>query len=208
MKKTLPVILSICALVLVVGVAPASAQTRTATVDLKRLFDNYWKTKQADAALKARGADLEKEFKAMADEYKAGKEAYTALSTAASDPAISDSERERKKQEAEDTFRNLKTQEEAIGKFKAQADATITEQRRRMRDNLLGNIRQTISSEARRASYTMVIDITAESINGAPVVLYSTGDNDITDAVLSQLNASAPPEALSEGSSSNTATDK
>jgi len=34
----------------------------------------------------------------------------------------------------------------------------------------------------------------AESANNTPVVLYSNNENDITEAVLSQLNAGAPAE--------------
>ena len=207
MKKSFPVILSICALILLVGAMPAQAQVRIATADLKKLFDNYWKTKQADAALKARGADLEKEFKSMVDEYNTTKQAYKTLSADSTDPAISDSQRERKKQEAEEKLRSIKDQEEAITKFKAQADATVAEQKRRMQGNILGEVRKAINGQAKVGGYTMVLDTAAESIYGAPVVLFSTGTTDITDDVLSQLNASAPPEALG-GGASNTATNK
>ena len=208
MKKTFLVILSACALILLAGVTPASAQGKTATLDLKKVFDNYWKTRQADAALKARGADLEKEFKAMVDEYNKAKDDYKTIGAAATDPAISESERERKKQDAEDKLRDIKAQEEVIAKFKAQADATIAEQKRRMRDNILEKIRQTVNGKAKVAGYAMVIDVAAESINGTPVVLYTTGDSDITEEVLSQLNASAPPEAMTGVDSSVTSTNK
>jgi Skp family chaperone for outer membrane proteins len=208
MKKTLPVILSICALILVVGASPAAAQGRIATVDLKKLFDGYWKTKQADAALKERGADLEKEFKAMMEDYNKGKEDYKSLTAASSDPAMSDAERDKKKKEAEDKLRSLKEQEEAMAKFQNQARTTIDEQRRRMRDNILGEVRKALDGKAKLAGYSMVIDVAAETINNTPVVLYNTGDNDITDSVLSQLNASAPPEAQNTGTSSGTSTNK
>ena len=207
MKKSILVILAIVAL-LALSASPASAQSRIATVDLKKLFDNYWKKKQAEAALIDRGADLEKEFKAMMEDYTKGKEAYKTLTAAATDPATSESERDRKKQEAEDKLSSLKAQEEAMTKFQNQARATIDEQRRRTRDNILGEIRKVVDGRAKLAGYSMVIDVAAETINNTPVILYSTGENDITDAVLSQLNSSAPPEALDSGTSSNTNTSK
>ncbi|HWY76732.1 MAG TPA: hypothetical protein VN281_14010, partial [Verrucomicrobiae bacterium] len=43
---------------------PAAAQPRIATIDLKKVFDNYYKRVQADAAIKEREADLDKEFQA------------------------------------------------------------------------------------------------------------------------------------------------
>ena len=61
--------------------SPVWAQNRIATVDLRKIFDNYWKTKQADAALKDRGADLEKDHKTMLDDWKKAKDDYQTLLT-------------------------------------------------------------------------------------------------------------------------------
>ena len=38
----------------------AVAQNRMATVDLRKVFDGYWKKKQAEVALKERQTDMEK----------------------------------------------------------------------------------------------------------------------------------------------------
>ena len=62
------------ALLLVAGsVATASAAEaqKIATIDLRKTFDSYWRTKQADANLKDQAADLEKERKAMVDQIAA-----------------------------------------------------------------------------------------------------------------------------------------
>ena len=42
------------------------------------------------------------------------------------------------------------------------------------------------------------MDISAEGPAGAPIFLYSNNENDITDAVLQELNATAPAD-LSKG---------
>lgn len=196
MKNSVKLILATFVLALVLGATTASAQARIATVDLKKLFDNYWKTKQADAALKERGAELEKEFKGMMEEYTKIKDEYKTLAAAASDQAMSDSEREKKKKQAEEKLIGIKDQEEALQKFQAQARSTVDEQRRRMRDNILGEVRKAVDGKAKVAGYTLVIDVAAETINNTPVVLFSNGENDITDAVLAQINANAPPETV------------
>jgi len=194
MTKLIKLVLIACLLTLVLAASSASAQGRIGTVDLKRLFDNYWKTKQADAALKDRAADLEKEFKAMMEDYNKGKEDYKTLAAASSDLVMSETERERKKTEAEDKLRSLKEQEETIAKFQNQARTTLDEQRRRMRDNILGEVRKAVDGKAKTANYSLVVDVAAETVNNTPVILYTNGENDITESVLSQLNASAPPE--------------
>lgn len=208
MKKSLLFILSVALLVLVLTPAPVMAQSRIATVDLKKLFDSYYKTKQADAQLKAHGADLEKEFKAMMDDYNKDKDEYKTLTTAATDPAISEGERDKKKRAAEEKLASLKQQEDAMTKFQNQARTTIDEQRRRMRDNLLAEIRKVVDGKAKVGGFNLVIDTAAETVNGTPVALYSSGENDLTDAVLSQLNLNAPAEAQDTATSTNTTTNK
>jgi Skp family chaperone for outer membrane proteins len=129
------------------------------------------------------------------EDYNKGKEDYKALEAASSDLVMSETERERKKTEAEDKLRSLKEQEETIAKFQNQARTTLDEQRRRMRDNILGEVRKAVDGKAKTANYSLVVDVAAETVNNTPVILYTNGENDITESVLSQLNASAPPEA-------------
>ena len=184
--------------ILLIGLTSGSAwgQGRIGTVDLRKVFDGYWKTKQADASLKDRATELEKEYKTMEDDWKKAKEEYQTLLTEANNSNLSVEERDKRKKSAEDKFKQIREAEEAIGQFQRQARTTIDEQRKRMRDSLLEEIRGIVSGRAKTAGYTLVLDTAAESISGAPVVLFSNNENDITDMVLSQLNAGAPADAL------------
>lgn len=182
--------------VLLLGVlnGTAWAQTRVATVDLRKLFDGYWKTKQADAALKDRAADLDKEYKGLRDDHKKLTEQYQKTLADANDQAVSSEERDKRKKTAEAKLKDIKDAEETIGQFERQARTTLDEQRRRMRDNVLGEIRTTINAKAKSGGYGLVVDTAAESPNATPIFVYSSGDNDLTQAVLEQLNAGAPVE--------------
>jgi len=172
--------------------SPAWAQNRIATVDLRKIFDNYWKTKQADAALKDRGADLEKDYKIMLDDLKKAKDEYQTLLTDANNQTLSVEEREKRKKAAEDKFKQIKESEDTIAQYNRQARANIDEQKKRMRDRIVEEIRTTVNGKAKAAGYALVLDTTAENANNTPTVLYSNNENDMTDAVLAQLNAGAP----------------
>ena len=174
--------------------APAFGQARIATVDMRRLFDGYWKTKQADVSLKDRAADMEKEHKNMLEDWKKAKEDYQTLLSGANDQAVSVEEREKRKKSAEDKFKFIKETEDSITQYERQARSTLDEQRRRMRDNILVEIRNVLNAKAKATGYGLVIDIAAESVNNTPVVLYNNNDNDVTDAILTQLNSTAPAE--------------
>jgi outer membrane protein len=173
----------------------AWGQSRIATIDLRKLFDNYWKTKQADAALKDRAADIEKEHKTMLDEWKKAKDEYQSLLGEANNQTLSLEERERRKKSAEDKFKQIKDSEDAITQYERSAKTTLDEQKKRMRDSILDEIRTTITGKAKAGGYMLVFDTAAETINNTPVVMYSNNENDLTEAVLSQLNAGAPADA-------------
>jgi outer membrane protein len=97
MKKTI-LILAAC-MAMAVSVEAAEGQ-KIATVDLRKVFDNYWRTKQADASLKEQAADLEKESKMMMDQFRKGEGNYKKLLDGANDQALSAAEREKRKKEA------------------------------------------------------------------------------------------------------------
>ncbi len=50
--------------------AQQAEKFRIATVDLRRVFDNYWKKIEAEKRLKEQVADIQKELRNMMDELK------------------------------------------------------------------------------------------------------------------------------------------
>jgi len=174
--------------------AAGAQQLRVATVDLRKVFDNYWKTKQADSSLKDRAADMEKEHKTMLTDYNKAKEEYQKLLAGANDLAVSVEEREKRKKSAEDKLKQLKDNEDTIMQYERQAKTTLDEQRRRMRDNIIKEIREVLTAKAKTAGFSLVFDSAADSLNSTPILLYSTAESDLTDSVLAQLNAAAPAE--------------
>ena len=176
--------------------APLQAQTKIGTVDLKKLFEGYWKTKQADMNLKDRATEFDKKKKEMVDEYQKIGEEYGKLIASANDQAVAVAERDKRKQTAEKKVLEMKEIEQNVRQFDTSARSTLGEQQRRLRDNVLKDIREAINLEVKAGGYTMVLDTVAESVNGTPIVLYTNGQGDLTDKILAALNATAPPEVL------------
>src|SRR5688572_7848602 len=171
---------------------PAAGQGKIAIVDLRKVFDDYYKTKAADAQLKDQAADLAKESKAYMDQYQKTSEDYKKLLDEANNQAVSSDEREKRKKAAEGKLVEIKELETTIRQFENTARTTLEEKKRQMRDKILAAIRDIINAKAKAAGYSMVIDVAAESVNQTPVVIYNNGDNDLTAAILQELNASAP----------------
>jgi outer membrane protein len=198
MKNGLSRLLIAALLVFLPGVS-ALAQTKIATVDLVKLFDNYWKTKQADGALKDLEADLKKELNALRDSHKKLTEDYQKLLADANDQAVSNEERDRRKKTAESKLREIKESDETIKGYVTQADERLRLQSRRMRDKIFEEIRGAVNAKAKAGNYTLVVDTAAETPRGTPVFVYTSGENDLTAGLLEQLNATAPVEVPKPG---------
>ncbi|HLX95183.1 MAG TPA: OmpH family outer membrane protein [Verrucomicrobiae bacterium] len=170
----------------------ALAQQKIATVDMRKLFDGYWKTKQAETALNDRKAELDKEDRGFLDNLQKDRDDYQKLLDSANDQAISADERDKRKQAAADKYTEMQNSQAAVVQFERQAQATLASQTQRMRTDIIQEITTVVTSKAKAAGYTMVMDLAAQSLNQTPVLMYNDGQNDLTAAVLAQLNAGAP----------------
>jgi outer membrane protein len=172
---------------LVATVVSASADTKLATVDLKKLFNGYYKTKLAQASIETRKTELKKEIKDMADGLDKAQTDYKQLLDEANDQAISATERSKRKQASADKAKEINASRAAIEQFQRQADAQLADQSQRMSANLVGEIQKAVASKAKAGGYSMVLNS-----GSVETVIFANNDNDITAAVLAQLNAGAP----------------
>ncbi len=177
----------------------ALAQTKIGTVDLQKLFDNYWKTKQAQAAIQDRVAQITKDDKSMTDDLTKANEEYQQLLQQVSDPAISPDERDRRSQAAKDKLKQLNDRKTALDQYEREAQATLNDQRQRMSEKIRAEIQTAINAAAKAGSYAVVLNTAADGINigtttiNVPsAVLYNASQIDLTADVLKQLNAGAP----------------
>ena len=168
--------------------ATAHAQTRYATVDLQKIFQNFYVTKQALASLKDRATELDKTRKEMVDSYQKTQDEYKKLLADANDQAVTSEERDKRKAAAAEKLKDLQGIENNVNSFDKQAQTTLDEQKRRLTDNIFTQIRKAVSDRARKDGYSLVLDTTT------PIVVYSNGENDLTDLVLKELNVTAPLE--------------
>lgn len=178
--------------------APARADVKIAVVDLKRVFESYWRRDQAEKQLKERAGDFDKMRAQLMEDYKKSNEELKKLVDAAGDQAVSSSERDKRKGEAEKKTVEIRDQENSIRNFDNSSRQTLQEQQNRLRESVLKDIRAVVDEKAKTGGYQLVMDVASQSANFTPIVLYTTltgTDVDITDAVLKDLNANAPKDA-------------
>ncbi len=176
----------VLAALLLTGAAHADA--KIAIIDLQRVFTNYYKTIQANTQIEEQKSEIKKRTQEMADDY-----------AKANDQAVSTDEREKRKNAAEKKYQEMREIEQTAKLYQNNSEESLALQIRRMRDRILGDIRDLVEAKAKAGGYSLVIDVAADGASHTPVVLYNNGQNDISEEILSQLNAGAPPGVLKSG---------
>src|SRR5438552_2834899 len=189
--------------------AHSQAETnKIGIIDMTRVFDKYYKTKQAQAQVDDQTADFEKRKKGMMDDYQKANRDYKKLMESATDQAVSSDERDRRKSAAEKKLLEIQEIQQDANLFQRTTDEQLKMQARRMTEIILRDIRDLVEAKAKAGGYTLVIDVAAKSAVGTPIVLYTNGQNDMTQDVLNQLNSTAPAGLVKSDDAKEKAEDK
>ena len=182
---------------LVAGSAQAQTQAKLAIVNMKTVFDGYWKTKQSDATVKEREAEFKTERKKMEDDYEKLNSEFRELEKGSRDPAISADEQKKRKDSANSKLLEIREIEQSVQNFDRNFRQQVADQITRMRENIFRDIREVVEAKAKSGGYGLVLNTAAE-ITQIPVFLYVSGLPDMTQEILTELNAKAPPGALGD----------
>jgi outer membrane protein len=183
---------TIAAFALLLGLftAPlASAQGKIATIDLQKVFDNYFKTKLISQNLENQGKEYKTQREKLIGQYQELNNAYASLREGAADPGISNAEKEKRTKDADAKLVEIRTLEADINDYDKTTATQIRETQDRMKKNIIRDIREKISQIAKSNNYSMFLDTAAEARTETPIVLYTDNSSDLTDQVLTSLNA-------------------
>ena len=167
-----------------------AVEQKIATVDLNKVFTRYYKTVQSTAAIRAEADDIEKKHK---DEWQA-------LIEKANDQAASAEARDRSTKDAKDKYAELEAEDQALTQFARRAGTRLEEKKRQRTEDIVKEILNVLAADAKAGGYTLVFDSSGASANGTPALLFSNGQNDLTDALIKELNAAAPAASLDTNS--------
>jgi outer membrane protein len=171
-----------------------AADAKIGTIDLQKVFAEYYKTKLANAAIEDEVSGLRKDNKALIEEHTKAVDEYKKALDEANNQAVSADEREKRKKEAEGKLIKINDLRQTIEQFEKTAKSNIEEKLRQSREKIIKEIREVIATKSKAGGMSMVFDSSTSELGRLPVVLYTNGTNDLTDEILAQLNANAPPD--------------
>lgn len=176
------------AALLLCGAGVARAEDKIVFVDMDKVFNDFYKTKLADAQLKDQAEEYKGERTKMVDDFKKLQDEFKEVRDEAQNTALSEEARNTKRNAAEEKLVELRELEGKIRRFEESRRRQLDEQMKRVRDKLVEEIKTTISTYAKTQGYTAVLDSSGENLNGVPSVLHFDAKLDITPAVVDLLN--------------------
>jgi outer membrane protein len=182
----------------------ALAQGKVGVINLTKVFDEFWRTKQADAQIKDRLAEFEKMGQSMYDDYKKANEEFGKQFEAANDPSLSKEEADKRRKDLDKKRKDMMEMESNIKQFQSNSQRALMEQRGRVRESILRDVRGVLEEKAKASGYATVLDVSALSANGTPVVIFTTlagGESDLSELVAKTLGATAPPDSTKSDAS-------
>jgi len=156
-----------------ISIAPKSfaAELKIAFVDLSRLFDDYYKTKEYDKVLEARHNDFEAKRNEKIEKIREAQGKLALL-------------KEDKKAESEAEIEKMKAE---LLEFDNQEKTSLTKERNEKIREILLEIEKVVSGYAEKENYSVILN--------DRVLIYGNQVFNVTEPVLQQLNSSQPSAA-------------
>lgn len=188
--------ISLLAALLVLGGAGfANAQVKFATVDMNRVFSEYYKTKDAQAKY----ADAEKaandDLNGRVETLKASMKDISQLNTDIQKPDLAKDDADAKKKDLQAKVAAARALDKEIADYRSSKQKGLQDQFLRMRKDIVDDIMKTVNDLVKAKGYDIVFDKSGLSAGAVPVVLYSRDDLDFSQDVITALNKNAPAKA-------------
>ena len=186
MNKFLCVLLSVCAAVTV-----AAADIRIAVVDLDRIFREYYKSRIAEEFLTRQAEAARLYMTQLNTRLEAQKAEARRLETNALNPALSETDRRAAAEAAATARAQVRATENEIALYTNERMRELRRLEEERRREIIEDIQREVRRRAAAENYTYVFDCSGKSANDLPVILVFPQANDISDAVIRELNRSA-----------------
>ena len=184
-------IVSLLALVVGISAAPVSAQAqmKVGTIDMKQVFDSYYKTKDAEAKINESRAQAQKELAERLDTFNKAQEQARKLNDEAGKAELSEKAKAEKVKSLNEKLQELGVMQREVQEFQQTRERQLSEQSVRSRNALVEEINKVVSDVVKASAFDLVFDKSGQSLNAVNLLVHSKDSFDFTADVVSKLNA-------------------
>ncbi len=169
-----------------------NAATAIGMISLEKVYNGYWRTDVENKKLKTKQEEALDRIKKLDESLRKEGTVLGNMIKAMQDPRLAAAERSKRQQQVQTKQKELQQMQDAIQGFRERTRKDLELDMRKQREQIMEEIQQIVSNEAKKRKLNLVLDAAARSASIAPIVIFTDGENDLTEEVLRQLNLSDP----------------
>ncbi len=195
MKHTIP---SLCLAALLAFATSAVAEIKIGTVNMKAIFSNYYKTKDADVKMREARSTVTHDVDELNAKIKALEEDINKDTDELKKPEISDAKKAPIAKGLEKKVNDWKVASKSRQEFVDEKTKQMEGLMLRMRNGIVEDITKVVMDRVKADNFDLVFDTSGFSVNNVPVVMFAKSDWDFTKDIIEKLNADKPASSSSD----------
>lgn len=168
--------------------AAAQAQLKIGTIDMKAVFDQYYKTKEQEVKINEARTQAKKELDDRMDTFNKAQEEARRLNEEANKPELAEKAKADKMKSLQEKLQELEAMQREIREFQQTRERQLSEQSVRSRNGLVEEINKVINERVKSGNYDLVFDKSGQSLNAVNVLVHSKDSYDMTSEIVTELN--------------------
>ena len=170
----------------------ACAELKVGTVDMKKIFESYWKTKDAETTMSATRATLKRDLDERMEKRKELQDSIEKLNEEIKKPELAQATAQKKAKERDDKIGEWQIMTRDLTQYQQEKEKQLADQTLRIRNNIVEEILKVVKEKTDSENYDLVFDTSGNSINNVPVVISAKAIYDFTKEIVEKLNATRP----------------
>ena len=176
----------------------AAAELKVGTVDMKKLFESYWRTKEAETKMSETRAVLKRDLDERMEKRKELQDSIEKLNDDIKKPELSKDSAQKKMKDRDDKIGEWQTMMRELQQYQAEKEKQLADQTLRIRNGIVEEILKIVTEKTQAENFDLVFDTSGNSINNVPVVIFAKPSYDFTKDIIEKLNATRPKSGSSE----------
>ena len=172
--------------------ATANAELKVATVDVQKLFADYYKTHEAQAEVDKAAQTVQETNNTRAETIKKMEADFNDMVKRLQDPMLNEKDKKELEQKAQIKRQEVIALEQERRGFVERQLKSLQEQMKVRSAKIMGEITKITEGIATKGNYDLVLDKSAQALRSNQVFVYTKPGMDITPTVMKELNNDAP----------------
>ena len=172
--------------------ATANAELKVATVDVQKLFADYYKTHEAQAEVDKAAQTVQETNNTRAETIKKMEADFNDMVKKLQDPMLNEKDKKELEQKAQIKRQEVIALEQERRGFVERQLKSLQEQMKVRSAKIMGEITKITEGIATKGNYDLVLDKSAQALRSNQVFVYTKPGMDITPTVMKELTKDAP----------------